>query len=43
MKVGQFKDVAEIYSQPTLVAMATKIGEFWRKIINNSAWIRYRS
>jgi len=27
MKVGQFNDVTEIYSQPTLVAMATKIAE----------------
>jgi len=28
MKVRQFNDVTEIYFRPTLVAMATKIGEF---------------
>jgi len=34
--VRQFTEVTEIYPRPTLVAMATKIWEFWHKIIQLS-------
>ena len=34
---GQFNGAIYIFSGPTLVAMGTKIGLFWHKIVYNSA------
>ena len=36
IKVTEFNNVNEIYRQPTLVAKAMKIWEFWQKIGHNS-------